>query len=101
MAVCEIQANAQLNINALQSLECLLFLNLTEGWLRGAALPTNLTEYCSKQMLRFITLSSSMCLDMASCESGNEATRRVVDTLLCNMKAHHPGVDVSKAWSPP
>lgn len=43
MVVCEIQG-AQLNINALQSLESLLFLNLTEGWFRAAALPPNLTE---------------------------------------------------------
>lgn len=53
--------------------------------------------YCNNQMLHLSTLSSLSRLDMAYCESGNEETSRVVDTLLCNMKAHHPTVEVSKA----
>ncbi len=54
--------------------------------------------YCDKQMLHSSTFSSARCLDMANCESSNEETCRVVDTLLCSMKVHHPSVDVSKAY---
>lgn len=53
--------------------------------------------YCNNQMLHLSTLSSLRRLDMAYCESGNEETSRVVNTLLCNAKAHHPTVEVSKA----